>query len=217
MMNHSIAEAAGAPLDAVSATLAAADALDAPDSAVASAPEHDGAIAKPVTTWKGRGRPAGLPRVAGSGRRRGTKNKFTVASRDEIVRLGDPVGLMCRVAAGHAVFAAVEPGSRIKVKLIPTLEQRLKAAELLLRKLLPDLKATEVSGPDGAPIAVAVEYSDQELARRVALMLGAVPVKTIDHTPRLAGPAPGSPAGLAGLMLDEDGCIDNGDGTWSVP
>ena len=57
----------------------------------------------------------------------------------------------------------------------PTLAQRVQAGETLLRKLLPDLKATELSGPDGAPLIEPSHYdelmSTTEAAQRIAFIL----------------------------------------------
>ena len=59
----------------------------------------------------------------------------------------------------------------------PTLAQRVQASETLLRKLLPDLKATEITGADGAPLIEPSRrdelYSSMELARRTAYLLAA--------------------------------------------
>ena len=50
------------------------------------------------------------------------------------------------------MVAAGEPGDMKKTWCYPTLTQRVQASETLLRKLLPDLKATELTGKDGAPL-----------------------------------------------------------------
>ncbi len=36
------------------------------------------------------------------------------------------------------------------------MDQRLRAAEILARKVTPDLKATELTGKDGGPVAVTL-------------------------------------------------------------
>ena len=52
----------------------------------------------------------------------------------------------------------------------PSLEQRLRAAELLMKKILPDLTAAEVTGADGGPVRIERslsalgDLSDEELA-----------------------------------------------------
>jgi hypothetical protein len=64
--------------------------------------------------------------------------------------------------AGRRMVAAGEPGDMKKTWCYPTLAQRVQASETLLRKLLPDLKATEITGADGAPLI--------EPTRRVELL-----------------------------------------------
>lgn len=41
-------------------------------------------------------------------------------------------------------------------------QTQIRAAEILLRKRLPDLSATELSGPGGGPIEVATPLSTEE-------------------------------------------------------
>ncbi len=59
------------------------------------------------------------------------------------------------VMAGKRMVAAGEPGDMKKTWCYPTLAQRVQASEMLLRKLLPDLKATELTGKDGAPLTTS--------------------------------------------------------------
>ena len=47
----------------------------------------------------------------------------------------------------------------------PSLEQRLRAAELLMKKILPDLTAAEVTGPDGGPIKTEPREQFPELRK----------------------------------------------------
>ena len=69
-----------------------------------------------------------------------------------IRELADPIAFLSDVMAGKRMVAAGEPGDAKKTWCYPTLAQRVQAGETLLRKLLPDLKATELSGPDGEPL-----------------------------------------------------------------
>ncbi len=98
------------------------------------------------------GRPKGLGKVPGSGRAKGTPNRSTVQTRDRIQELADPIQFLADVMAGKRMVAADEPGDMKKTWCYPTLAQRVQASETLLRKLLPDLKATEITGADGAPL-----------------------------------------------------------------
>ena len=101
---------------------------------------------------RGPGRPKGLGKVPGSGRARGTPNRSTVQTRERIKELADPIAFLSDVMAGKRMVAAGETGDMKKTWCYPTLAQRVQAGETLLRKLLPDLKATELSGPDGEPL-----------------------------------------------------------------
>ena len=105
---------------------------------------------------RGPGRPKGLGKVPGSGRARGTPNRSTVQTRDRIQKLADPIAFLADVMAGKRMVAAGEPGDMKKTWCYPTLAQRVQAGETLLRKLLPDLKATELTGKDGAPVGLTL-------------------------------------------------------------
>ncbi len=123
------------------------------------------------------GRPKGLGKVPGSGRAKGTPNRSTVQTRDRIQELADPIAFLADVMAGKRMVAAGEPGDMKKTWCYPTLAQRIQAGETLLRKVLPDLKATELTGKDGAPLIEPTRrdelYSSMELARRMAFVLAA--------------------------------------------
>ncbi len=93
---------------------------------------------------------------------KGTPNRSTVQTRDRIQELADPIAFLADVMAGKRMVAAGEPGDMKKTWVYPTLAQRVQASETLLRKLLPDLKATELTGKDGAPLI--------EPTRRVELL-----------------------------------------------
>ncbi len=124
---------------------------------------QDGGTSAPAPaapTKRGPGKPKGLPKSGG--RVRGTPNRSTVQTRDRIQELADPIGFLADVMAGTRMVAAGEPGDRKKTWCYPTLAQRVQASETLLRKLLPDLKATEITGADGAPLI--------EPTRRVELL-----------------------------------------------
>ncbi len=106
---------------------------------------------KPVN--KG-GRPKGYPRSGG--RKRGTPNRdraFTVA---RIEREADPVGLLIKVCRGDRMSAGLDPGAKKKAWWFPSADQRVQAATVLARKVLPDQRAVETSGPQGEPIVVRI-------------------------------------------------------------
>ena len=93
---------------------------------------------------RGPGRPKGYPKSGG--RQKGTPNRSTVQTRDRIQELADPIQFLADVMAGKRRVAAGEPGDMKKTWCYPTLAQRVQASETLLRKLLPDLRATEHTG-----------------------------------------------------------------------
>ncbi len=103
-------------------------------------------MTKIMTPKRGQGRPKGLGKAPGSGRKKGTPNRSTVQTRDRIQELADPIAFLADVMAGKRMVAAGEPGDVKKTWCYPTLAQLVQASETLLRKLLPDLRSTELSG-----------------------------------------------------------------------
>lgn len=106
---------------------------------------------------RGPGRPKGLGKVPGSGRKPGTPNKDRAATIARIMTEADPLGFLCKVANGDRMSAASEVGGSAKSWWVPTGDQRITAAQTLLRKTLPDLKATELTG-DVLPTFTKIEY-----------------------------------------------------------
>ena len=110
------------------------------------------------------GRPKGRGKVPGSGRKKGSVNKFCGETRAFIEKKGKPISFLCDVAAGRKVRVGMEDGRAVYHR--PTFNERMHAAEKLAAKILPDLRATELSGPDGAPIQTANLIAD--VSNRVA-------------------------------------------------
>ena len=105
---------------------------------------------------RGPGRPKGLGRVPGSGRKKGTCNKDRTATVERIQKLADPVGFLCDVVRGVRMAGAAEPGAKTKTWWYPDGPQRIAAAQTLARKIMPDMKAVEVSGPVGEPMVIRI-------------------------------------------------------------
>ncbi len=103
---------------------------------------------------RGPGRPKGLGRVPGSGRKRGTPNKDRAATIEKIMRQADPLDFLCKVCNGDRMSAASEPGAKSKTWWYPTGDQRISAAQTLARKVLPDMKAVEYIGDPPKKITV---------------------------------------------------------------
>jgi hypothetical protein len=90
------------------------------------------------------------------GRPKGATNEKRVATIERIMRESDPIGFLMRIQRGGKIKAAPEPGAQTRAWIYPTIDQRRDAAQTLARKILPDLKATEHSGPMGAPLQVHI-------------------------------------------------------------
>ena len=101
-----------------------------------------------------RGRPKGQP--ATGGRRLGVPNRINQVTREYVIREGAPLAFLCSVVRGKRITAAAEQGDNKREHCFPTLDQRIRAAEVLSRKCLPDLRATELTGKDGAPVALSL-------------------------------------------------------------
>ena len=89
------------------------------------------------TEKRGRSRPKGHPRTGR--RQKGTPNRTTVELREQITA-ARPVEFLIKVAEGRRIRIGPHgPGEPSYA--YPSLEQRLLAAELLMKKILPDLTA----------------------------------------------------------------------------
>ena len=122
------------------------------------------------------GRQKGAPKPPGSGRKKGTPNKIGSEVRQLILNSGIPVATLLAIASGRRLLRA-DPAARGKrTKIYPTLTESMTAAEILLRKVLPDARSLEMSGPDGRPIKTEEHYLPAhigpiERAQRLAAML----------------------------------------------
>lgn len=119
------------------------------------------------------GRPKGQPKTGG--RVKGSGNRLPAELRDFINARGKPVEFLAAIASGRKVSAADPEDPSKKVRVYPNLDQRAKASEMLLNRLLPALKATQLSGPEGGPIEVSgggvPDLSTFETARRLAFII----------------------------------------------
>ena len=128
------------------------------------------------------GRPKGLGKVPGSGRKAGTPNKLTKDVRNYILEKGKPLELLFKISCGHKIKVGDADGNAKRI--YPSLADRASAAKVLLSKVLPDIKATEISGPDGGPIETRVGSLDPiaETARRFAFIMASSEVAEPEHS-----------------------------------
>lgn len=118
------------------------------------------------------GRAPGLGKVAGSGRKKGVPNKITTDVKETILKRGRPLELLCDVARGIKIRVGAQAGPE-KTFVYPNLPDRIRAAETLLSKIVPSMKASEISGPDGTPLLPEAEpQSNRQTARALLALLG---------------------------------------------
>lgn len=140
-----------------------------------------GAVGRTSDSTKRRpGRLKGCAKPAGSGRKPGQKNKITTSVKETIMARGKPIELLCDIARGVKIRVGAQAGPAKPEYVYPTLKERAHAAEILAGKIVADLKATELSGPDGKPIQTqdttdTPEARAEEWKRMRALLLGEAP------------------------------------------
>ena len=82
--------------------------------------------------------------------------RTNAVTREFIIKEGAPIQFLCGVVRGRRFTSAAQLGDNKRAHVFPTLDQRLRAAEILSRKTVPDLKSQELTGKDGAPIALTL-------------------------------------------------------------
>lgn len=113
----------------------------------------------------GPGRPKGSGKPPGSGKKAGSPNVMTPEFRTWLAERAKPFEVLAAICAGEEI----EDGG---IKRKPTVSERMRAAETLARKLLPDLAATTITGANGGPVDVAAAaVTPYELAHRIAFAL----------------------------------------------
>jgi hypothetical protein len=93
-----------------------------------------------------------LPERRPPGRPKGSKNRDRVATIERILSECDPIGFRCRALRTGRIRAAPSPDANHRQWIYLTKDEILDLARDLERKVIPDLRAVEVSGPDGNPI-----------------------------------------------------------------
>ena len=132
-----------------------------------------------------------MPKVPGSGIKKGQRKTFNRDLKELILSRGKPIELLCNVARGLKIRVGPQAGPGNPTYEYPDLLTRLAAAKTLLAKVLPDMKAQEISGPDGEPVSVTAEPLDmRETARRLALIFTrGDPAKLAEAAEARGGPA----------------------------
>jgi hypothetical protein len=129
------------------------------------------------------------PKKKGRGRPKGSRNKLTADARQVLAKHGLPgLRMLCTIAAGRPVFRPHGADGK-REKLTPSLDQMLTAQKAVIDRLVPALKATELTGNEGEPLFPATDASPRTIARAVA---GILREATIEDGPS-GGAAPQTP------------------------
>src|SRR6516225_6502438 len=110
---------------------------------------------------RGPGRPKGLGRVPGSGRQKGTPNRTTAELRQQITA-ARPVEFLIKVAEGRRVRIGPQAGPGEAAYAYPSLEQRLRAAELLMKMpvvIVTQMPMVVIMADRGAALQSAIQVA----------------------------------------------------------
>jgi hypothetical protein len=99
------------------------------------------ALANPQDTLRKRGRLRGYPKSGG--RQKGTRNWSQPEIRAELLNQSDAIPTLAAIARGDKLFVSGPTGKAVWRH--PTMKERLHALDLVFAKVVPDLKASEVS------------------------------------------------------------------------
>lgn len=132
------------------------------------------AISEPTPPPKKVGRPKGYPKTGG--RVKGVKNWTHPEIRDALLSKSEAIETIADIVAGRPMLCgtertSAETGAGVPVWRYPTLSHRIKALEILLAKVVPDLRATELSGPDGKALLPDPVVADTRQVARAVLSL----------------------------------------------
>jgi len=79
---------------------------------------------------------------------------------------------LCKIAAGQVVyFRDRDPDTGRRRKLVPSEEAMLQAQKTIIERLLPALKAQELTGANGGPVETNQNVTVFDAARRIAFAL----------------------------------------------
>jgi hypothetical protein len=136
----------------------------------------------PVKRFHGLAKPGEVRNPKGnvaSLKNRGNKVKEYKFAREKATELGvDPFEVLLLFAGNRS--AALNPGNPIAAKMDIPLDLRLKAAIEAAKYVHPTLKAVEHTNNSGGPLAVYLEMTQGDLARRYNELQGVLGPGTIE-------------------------------------
>jgi len=116
-----------------------------------------------------RGRPKGLPKTGGRPARPTTPAEL----RAYIIRELDKIEPLLDIAHGKQIRLSSTTGKSFLG--YPSVADRLRAFELLMRKVLPDLAQTQLTGEDGGAVQIE-DASTRDIARALMDLFRTVPL-----------------------------------------
>ena len=161
------------------------------DSAPGNVPSDDAPIKK-----RGRGRPKGSVKPPGSGRKH-FRDKTRDDLRKDLLQDLQALVALAQIARGEKFFSGSGGPAGKDSWRRPSIQQRLRAIELVLSKCLPDLQSTELTGAEGKDLIPAPQLDTRETAIAVLSLMrdSAVRERGRPDIPIFAYPQP-----LAGVI-----------------
>jgi hypothetical protein len=129
------------------------------------------ALANPQDTLRKRGRLRGYPKSGG--RQKGTRNWSQPEIRAELLNQSDAIPTLAAIARGDKLFVSGPTGKAVWRH--PTMKERLHALDLVFAKVVPDLKASEVTGAGGAPLLPPAPSDTRSVSLAVPSLLRETP------------------------------------------
>ena len=135
------------------------------DAAAGDVPSDD------VTPKKrGRGRPKGSKKPPGSGRK-AFRDKTRDDLRKDLLQDSQALVALAQIARGEKFFSGSGGPAGKDSWRRPSIQQRLRAIELVLSKCLPDLQSTELTGAEGKDLIPAPQLDSRETAMAVLSLM----------------------------------------------
>jgi hypothetical protein len=113
--------------------------------------------------------PADAPHRNRGGRPKGSRNKINADLQQFIRDKAKPIEFLAQVVRGYRMRVSDPDHLGRAVYQYPTMEARFKAATILADKILPSLKAQEVTGADGQALFPPGQYGGGLMMRALLL------------------------------------------------
>lgn len=124
---------------------------------------------------RGVGRPKGIPKTGG--KPPGHHNLPHVI-RADLLKKSKSIEWLSKITRGETVKVA-DPRTGKEIQRRPTMQERLKAIELVMRKCLPDLSAVAVDQHVTAEVSQSIAVDHRQVARAVINVLGEAELKDV--------------------------------------